>query len=157
MRGVCLLPLLAAGIIAVPTSSTDSTVLVLTKNRGEYNFEVYIKEYCNTNPTSTKPDVHAYAEFNHGDGYEYGWGFQKASPKTFVLDDVSISVRHSPDTSETSFEAGDCMWKDGNTVKDSCGRCDQGVPWIGLEGGGQIDCSTRPELSRVSVHLTTLS
>ena len=156
MKALGLVSLLTAAVIAAPASPSDAIVPVLTKNRGEYSFELYIKEYCNNDPASTKPEVHAYAEFNHGAGYEYGWGFQKASPKTFTLDDMSISIRYSPDTSETSFEAGDCTWKDGDTMKDICGWCDQGAPWIGFEGAGKIDCSTRPDLSRVSVNLTTL-
>lgn len=157
MRGACLLPLLAAGVTAAPApmSSTDSTVPALTKNRGEYNFELYVKEYCNTDPASTKLDVHAYTEINHGDGYEYGWAVEKSSPKTFILNDVSISVRHDPDTSETFFESGDCKWKDGGTEKESCGWCDRGVPWTGSQGARQIDCSTHPELSRVSNHPKT--
>jgi hypothetical protein len=156
MKAVSLLPLLAAGTIAAPASSTDSTVPSLTKNRGEYNFELYVKEYCNTDPASTKPEVHAYAEFSHGDSYEYGWACEKSSPRTFTLNDVSISVRHDPDTSETFFESGDCKWKDGDTAKESCGWCDRGVQWIGFDGARQIDCSTRSELSRVSNYSATL-
>lgn len=156
MTGLRLVSLLAAAVIAAPAPSSDSTVPTLTKNRGEYSFELYIKEYCNVDPASTQSTVHAYAEFNHGDGYEYGWAFEKSSPKTFILDDVSVSVRHDPDTSKTSFESGDCKWKDGDTVKESCGWCDQGVPWTGAGGARQMDCSARPELSRVSVDSTTL-
>src|SRR5690242_13753110 len=127
MKGLRLVSLLVAAVIAAPAPSFDSNVPTLTKNRGEYNFELNIKEYCNVDPASTQSTVHAFAEFNHGDSYEYGWAFEKSSPKTFILNDVSISVRHDPDTSETSFESGGCKWKDGDTVKESCGWCDQGV------------------------------
>lgn len=154
MKGARLLLLLTAGVIAAPApvSLTDPTIPALTKNRGEYNFDLYVKEYCNTDPASTKLGVHAYAEFNHDGGYEYGWAVERSSPKTFVLNDVSISIRHDPDSSETLFESGDCKWKDRDMTKESCGWCDRDVPWAGSEGARQIDCSKHPELSRVSIH-----
>ncbi|KAF3043001.1 hypothetical protein E8E12_009985 [Didymella heteroderae] len=116
MKGLSLFSLLAADIIAVPAPPSDSTELPLTKNRGEYNFELYIKEYCNIDPTSIKPEVHAYAEFSYGDGFEYGWAFEKPSAKTFALDDIFVSVRHDGYTSGMSFESGHCKWKDGDAV-----------------------------------------
>lgn len=151
MKGLGLVSLLAAAIIAASASSSDLTVPTLTKNRPEYSFQLYIKEYCKVDPASTQSKIHAYAGSNYGDGYEYGWAFEKSSPKTFVLGDVSISIHHDVDTSETFFESGDCRWKDGYIVKESCGWCDRGMPWIGAEGTRQIDCSAHPELFRVSV------
>lgn len=158
MKGVRLLPFLAAGIIAAPApaSSTNSTVPVLTKNCGEYNFELYLKEYCNIEFASIKPEVHAHAKFNHSSGYEYDQAVEQSSPIAFILDDVSLSIRHNPNTSETTFDSGDCKWKDGDMMKESCGWCDQGVPWTGSGATEQIDCSTSPELSGVNIDSMTL-
>lgn len=170
MKASSLLPLLAAGIIAAPAPSSntsasqslkldDTTVSTLSKGYEKYTFKLYIKEYCNIDVKFVpfKSDLHVYAEVFHDDDHKYGWDFTRGSPKTFSLDNTDISIRHNYDTSETSFEYGDCEWKDGETVDKNCGWCDQDMPWKESEDASQIDCSRHLELFRVSVDLTTPS
>ncbi|KAF1933231.1 uncharacterized protein M421DRAFT_192296 [Didymella exigua CBS 183.55] len=170
MKASSLLPLLAAGIIAAPAPPSDTTasshlgpddtsVTELSKGYEKHSFDLYINEYCNINgkSVSAKPELHVRAELFHDDDKSHGFEIVKGATKVSLLDSTDILVRHDYDTSETSFEYGDCKWKDGNTVDKNCGWCDQNAPWRGPESDGQIDCSARPQLSRVSVNSTTLS
>lgn len=166
MKAFSLPPLLAAGIVAAPAPPSDTTaslspelddttVSMLSKGYEKSTFELSINEHCclDAKLVPSEPELHAYARFFHGNDYEYSWDFARSLPKTFTIDNTDLSIRHDYDTSCTSFEYGECKWKDGETVDKSCGWCDQGAQWQGPGAADQIDCSARPELSRVSVHL----